>query len=234
MALTDRQKRILDACRKIPLGTIELGNEYYYNSLVFCLIDSIFSIGVRYTSTKNTVLFYSKYRQCENKIYYDTEPEDELTINDLITDIEHYDDHGMKCLFNNRQKTSSRGGIRKAEAVYIAAKLLLRNGINTIKDIKKCENGYLEKQFKQIPGQSSGISYSYLLMLVGYDDHIKVDRWIKRFVEDATGERVNENSIEEDLLKICQEIKKSFPKMTPRLLDYAIWSNTRGKRICSH
>jgi hypothetical protein len=38
------------ASRLLALSDARLGNEYYYNSISFCVIDAVFSIGVRYGS----------------------------------------------------------------------------------------------------------------------------------------------------------------------------------------
>ena len=36
----------------IDIGDIRLSEGYYYNSIVFCIIDAVYSIGSRYASTK--------------------------------------------------------------------------------------------------------------------------------------------------------------------------------------
>jgi hypothetical protein len=74
-------------------------------------------------------------------------------------------------LFANRQRTSSRSGILKAEAVYLFAKALLAAGINKFSDLR--DRGKLtdaEMRVKEIPGQGSGITFKYFLMLSGEDD----------------------------------------------------------------
>ena len=45
----------------LNLNNARLGEEYYYNSLPLCVIDAVFSIGVKYTSTKNVILRFCNY-----------------------------------------------------------------------------------------------------------------------------------------------------------------------------
>ena len=54
-ALVQYSKEILD------FSDIELGEEYGYASLPLCVIDAVFSIGVRYTSTENTVARFCNF-----------------------------------------------------------------------------------------------------------------------------------------------------------------------------
>ncbi len=55
-------KQLSDFCKKtFNLNESKLSDEYFYNSFSFCIIDAIFSIGVRYKSTQNTVKRYCDY-----------------------------------------------------------------------------------------------------------------------------------------------------------------------------
>lgn len=50
------------ACESIfDLASAALSPSYYYDSLPYCIIDAVFSIGVRYTSTQNVVKSYCAY-----------------------------------------------------------------------------------------------------------------------------------------------------------------------------
>ena len=136
-------------------------------------------------------------------------------------------------LFENEQKTSTKSGILKAEAVYRFARVLLDNEINTITDIRALsasDINSIEKQIKEIPGQKSGISFSYFLMLCGNEDHMKIDRWLLRFVGEALGIKKYNNITQAytDLLAVCDELKALYPNLTPRLFDHAIWSHIRA------
>ena len=39
---------------ELNLDNVKLSDEYYYQSLSLCVIDHVFSIGVKYTSTRNS------------------------------------------------------------------------------------------------------------------------------------------------------------------------------------
>ena len=50
------------ACETLSdLENLRLSPGYYYDSLPLCVIDAVFSIGVRYTSTQKTVKNYCDY-----------------------------------------------------------------------------------------------------------------------------------------------------------------------------
>lgn len=234
MTLTNDQKLIYDKCNtELTLHTAKLGDEYYYNSLPLCVIDAVYSIGVRYTSTRNTVIRY-----CNNThIHRLSKPlgnfSDAHTINDLIENISPYTDTDYGAseneLFGNNQKTSTKNGILKSKAVFMFAKVLAANGIQTISDIRNTSFTCLdtiEAQIRKIAGQKSGISFSYFLMLSGDDEHMKIDRWLLRFVGDALHIKKfsNVSKAQNDLLAVCDELKKTYPNLTARLLDHTIWS----------
>ena len=45
----------------LDLKNFKLDSEFFYQSLPLCVIDSIFSIGVKYESVKNTVQNFCNY-----------------------------------------------------------------------------------------------------------------------------------------------------------------------------
>ena len=46
-------KLLVQACeQKLDLGSIDLDREYGYSHLPLCVIDAVFSMGVRYSSTQ--------------------------------------------------------------------------------------------------------------------------------------------------------------------------------------
>jgi len=224
----ETQEKIKKMCEeKLCLSKTKLGKEYYYNSIVFCLIDAVFSIGVRYSCVKKTVENYCNYFKLE--MYHDeiSCPTDTHTIKNFIENMKNLEDYGRETVYKNRQRTSARNGIPKAEAVYLIAEELQKlkiNSIHDLRDYKDLEN--LKKSFTSVQGQGSGISFSYFLMLAGDDCYMKIDRWIERFVEEATGGKLE--NISENLIEVCKGLKGKYPELTPRLLDYAIWSYSKN------
>ncbi len=230
--MTTNQQLIYNKCNaELNLASASLSDEYYYDSLPQCIIDAIFSIGVRYTATRNTVIKYCNNTGITRLSTPLGTPSDAHTVNDLLANITSYAtiEDCADLLFENKQKTSTKNGILKAEAVKRFATVLQSNGIQTLSDIRTASSttiSAIESGIKAIPGQKSGISFSYFLMLAGDDNHMKIDRWLLRFVGDALGVNnyIDVSQAYADLLVVCSELKKIYPDLTPRLLDHTIWS----------
>jgi hypothetical protein len=202
-----------------------------YASLPLCVIDAVFSIGVRYESTERTVTdFCARYnwkRDGRGRAV-------ERTVSDFIQILEPYENHWEDMandLFHNRQRTSTRSGILKAEAVYRFARTLQRFGIETFADVMKSGlRDDLKSAIKAIPGQGSGLSYTYFLILAGNENGIKADRMVTRFVANALGVPNVAPALAEELAtKASAVLKAEFPKLTPSTLDNKIWKYQRDQ-----
>lgn len=137
-----------------------LGDEFNYSSLVFCVIDAVFSIGTHYSSTEKTVANYAYHFGLER---YRTESSDFVhRISDFIQNYEQFGEPESfaERVLHNRQRTSSTNGILKAEACYKVAKILKDHNVETIADFRSM-SAETEKlviaEIKQVKGQSSGI-----------------------------------------------------------------------------
>lgn len=209
------------------------GKEYFYNSLALCVIDAVFSMGARYKCAENAVENYVKYMGQNN-----FERKDNHTITDFIKNCEPFKNDDFKNMaqevFNNHQRTSSKNGILKAKACYEVAKKLKKSKVYTLQDFQNLsleDTNALEQSVKEVRGQSSGIMFSYLCMLAGDENICKPDRWIKRFLKDIglTEIENDDKKIQELFCKACKQLKKDYPSITPRYLDYQIWSYQRDK-----
>jgi hypothetical protein len=234
--MTTAQKLIYNKCiTELNLTTARLSDEYYYDSLPQCIIDAVYSIQANYTATRNTVIRYCDATNTQRISAPLGTCSDSHTINQLLTNIYPHidDDFGATNLFVNHQFTSTKNGILKAEAVYRFATVLADNGIQTLNDVRTASIATIdaiEYDIKTIPGQKSGISFSYFLMLSGDDHHMKIDRWLLRFVGDALGV-ANYHNVSQaytDLLVVCSELTRTYPNLTPRLLDHTIWNYMRS------
>lgn len=210
-------------CRThLPLADATLPEDYGYRCLPLCVIDAVFSIGVTYQSTRNTVRKFCKHLEID-------ETEEKLAISRLLA---LYTQHGAEYMaeevYQNRQRTSTRNGILKAEAVLGFAQTLQAFEVETLEDMSKIAvNPDFDAAIRRIPGQTSGISLRYFFMLAGVENQIKPDRMILRFIEAATG---NQPSIEEShtlLVEACAILAEEFPHLTPRTLDHLIWRYQR-------
>jgi hypothetical protein len=130
----------------------------------------------------------------------------------------------------NRQRTSTRNGILKADATVRFAKALQEAGIEDFVDIRDPARADLAwRAVRIIPGQGSGLSFDYLQMLAGDDSFVKPDRWLCRFVAEATGMPVVSPELARiAVIEASRKLSSEFPNLKPRLLDYLIWSHQRA------
>jgi hypothetical protein len=214
--------------KKLDYKNLKLSDEYYYHSLPMCVMDAVFSIGIKYTTTRKVVInFCEKTGLKRLRKYGSNYPNknEQFSINDLI-DI--YEKNGLdqltKDYYKNKNLTSSKNGILKSEAVLLFCKVLNKFDINYFQDINEeiIKNKNLENEIKKIKGQKSGISFKYFLMLAGEENLIKPDRMIKRYIKDSIGREVDDT----ESLYIIVESAKSMG-IKPRELDHQIWNYQR-------
>lgn len=220
--------------RSLDLASASLPDEYYYSSLPLCVIDAVFSIGVRYSGVQATVRRYCERfaRQQVRKDRGRLPPRDEQeSISELCA---HFEDIGIvqmeEGIFRNRQRTSTRNGIPKADAVWRFARALRSKGIECLQDVSSSlPTGELEKEIRAIPGQLSGISLQYFWMLAGSEDLIKPDRMIMRFLERCLDRKVPTQDALHLLRGATDLLRPTYPQLTSRLLDYVIWKSESQK-----
>jgi hypothetical protein len=205
---------------------------YEYAALPLCVIDSVFSIGVRYESTRRTVdQWCVKYRWGKNWKGIGGE----RTINEFLEILQPYENHWEDMannVFRNRQRTSTTSGILKAEAVFRFSVILQRFGIQTFADaLSEGLRDDFSYAIKAIPGQKSGLSLKYFLILAGHDDCVKADRMVTRFVANALGVQDVPLTLAEQLVKEASlSLRSEFPKLVPRVLDNKIWEYQRNQK----
>ena len=133
---------------------------------------------------------------------------------------------------DNHQRTSTRGGILKADAFLRYLDVFRQFNIETFQDL----NGTAETRFaidqalRQIPGQN--VAVDYFFMLAGENDMVKVDTHLRRYVQTA----VETDLSNERIVQLFQEAAAhyrahGFPTMTPRHLDHIVWSWQRNQPI---
>lgn len=241
----DLAQRCADLARaRLKLAGAELRDAHYYASVPLCLIDAVFSIGVRYSSTARAVQRFAAHQDPKWPIFdrrrMTNEAVAEKTVACLVAALEGRPPADTaETIFKNHQRTSPRNGILKSQAVLEFAKALSRSGIEVFEDLTDDRKvATAREQVLQVKGQSSGISFDYFLLLAGSDNHVKADRMVRRFVSRAKyGHDVapNELSIPPKLafnvvVTAAHLLKGEFPNMTPRLLDSLIWAHERVQR----
>jgi hypothetical protein len=207
-----------------------LGPEYFYASLPLCVIDAVYSIGVKYTGTRNTVVRWCKH---EHWPEFRNGAHHEHSMADFLTVLRRYTDEQLaRDVFGNLQRTSSRSGKLKSTAVRKFAEVLSSERIERFVDMRSDDAvERVEPRIKsEVPGQSSGISFDYFMMLAGSDDYIKADRMICRFVAHALGKGAeNPERARKLLFQVTQLLRQHHGNLTPRTLDHAIWKYQSSK-----
>lgn len=219
----------------LALAHAKLTDDYYYNSLPLCVIDAVYSIGIRYDIVRRIVSDYCDYvklLKVRPSRQFLPPVVEQQSVSQLLKMYAAKGDEAMATeVFRSRHRTSTRSGVLKATAVRQFALALQLHDIEHLQDVPKAMmNKALEADVRKIPGQSSGISLQYFWMLAGSDDLIKPDRMIIRFLE-ATLRRDRIQLAEAQVLlaAACDKLRPQYPNLTPRLLDYEIWKYQRAQ-----
>ncbi len=222
----------------------KLGREFYYQHLPLCIVDAVFSIGIRYSTVQRVVQNFCQFSgwNCYRSSRSLPPTSQQKSISDLLNLYNLFrGNNGINFtnvavkVFNNRCRTVQRkNGMLKAEAVYRFAQILQNSGIEYFQDLNNSQNfpGFLDnvkKQIQKIPGLKSGIAFDYFLMLAGNCNTVKPDRMVKRYL--AWLYCCSENKTDSKALLLMKDLlnrlKKHIPNLTLRQLDYAIWNFQR-------
>jgi len=227
---------LVAACRAVLThsGPIEVAEEYGYASLPLYVIDSVFSIGVRYESVRNVIERYCKRFGVPKQALSRSEPpprgQQESITAFLVRVVPMHADQLATEVFGNRQRTSARNGILKADAVVQFAGALARHRIEHLQEVAEAVDlSAVEGEVRRIPGQSSGLSWRYFLMLAGRENLVKPDRMIFRFLERAVGRPVGPDEAQAMHTAAARELDREVPGIKPRTLDNEIWRQERAR-----
>lgn len=191
----------------------------YPTSLALCIIDSIQSVGVRYGTVEKVVDRYRNLRGAE-VANGDGAPElvavfDEIGVNGFIRTV------------GSRHRISTQpGAMLKAEVIHKAAALLSHNA-PTIPDLqRRAADQDLEARWRGLPGQRSGITWRYLLMLANVPG-VKPDRMVRRFVSQSVG-RPESSFTADELARLVTQASEHLG-VSPTLADHLIWRSASGR-----
>jgi hypothetical protein len=195
-----------------------------YRSVGLALIDAVWSIGVRYQSVDRVIARYRAERLAAGD---DPEADAPADVRRFIESCGGPD--GFADRMGNRQRTSTRNGILKAEAVLREAAILEDEGIATRRQLTRAGQKRLEhiqSRWCSVTGQSSGVSWRAFAMLVGLPE-VKPDRMIRRFVAAALG-RPGETAVTVEEARELVMAAAASVGVSPRALDHAIWAYQSG------
>jgi hypothetical protein len=195
-----------------------------YGSVGLAVIDSVWSIGVRFQSVENVI---ARYRAERIAAGADPEADGPGDVRRFIESCSGPD--GFAERMGNRQRTSTRNGILKAEAVLHEARILEDEGVGVPADLTEAAPERLDRlqhRWSSVTGQGSGVSWRAFSMLVGLPE-VKPDRMIRRFAATALGRR-NASVVGVDEARELVMATAARLGVSPRDLDYAIWAYQSG------
>ncbi len=222
----DRQQDVslvVEACKRHLDLTKVLNNETYVShpSLPLCVLEAVFSIGVRYETVGNVIKHYIAFAELS--------ADEEQGISEFLSQANAMGaTRFAEEALNNRHRTSSKNGILKAQAAILFAETLRDFGVERLEDKHKIlDSDRFCRCIKAIPGQA--ISVDYFLMLLGREDLVKADRMVLRFLNEALDASVDAARAYWLLGHAADQLKSECPRLTPRLLDHSIWRYQSGR-----
>lgn len=225
MAYTAEQLHVLvAACEKFRGSRAAPG---YRDGLALCVIDSVQSTGVTYTSVENVVARYRAHRREQGG-----DPNRD-GIPELLATFDELDGpEGWARKIGNDNRTSTRGGVLKSEAIRDAARVLAGEGIGDTAGLRKAAEdkkdlAWIKGVWCAVTGQGSGITWHYLLMLAGIPG-VKPDRMICRFIADSLGLPLG--AVTPPFAVEILTVAAVEMGMSPTDLDHAVWQFQRNRK----
>jgi hypothetical protein len=220
---------LVKAC-EIDLGDPDLWSTPggYPNSLALCIIDSIYLNGARYASVVNIIDRYRNYRK-KHGGDADTDGTHELAA--TIFELGGPDPWATR--IGNRRPTSTQAGAPlKAETIAGLTMLLPTYGVRNTGDLNALAVigpdalKTVERAWRAAPGQRSGITWDYALMLAQIPG-FKADRMVTRYVARAIGMRPEKLSPARAAQLVTRVAEIKGRNMVD--LDQAIWRFESGR-----
>jgi len=210
-------------------------------SLSLCVVDAVYSIGAHYD---RHVLPVVHRVAADAGLETPSVPPPVTGLADplpLEAFLDRYDTvDALLAVTNNRQRTSPRGGILKAEAVLQYATILHEHGIRTLDDARVLLDDpqrldTVETALRTVPGEGGfGVRRGYLWMLVGDEDTIKPDRMVLRWLA-RNGADVDAVTARTLLSELATEVTRVLGRrVTAWEIDHAIWTSARSVRTELH
>jgi hypothetical protein len=196
----------------------------YPDGLALCTIDSLQSIGVRYQHVESVIHRYRAFRRANGG-----NPETDGVAELIATFTETGGtSEWAEAIGNGQRAWSRRDAPLKASVVLDAATLLQTHAVPSTKALRSLtldSRSTLESAWRQLPGQRSGISWRYLLMLAQVPG-VKPDRMVRRFVTGALPQQAFTDDELAELVTLAAEQRHA----SPTALDHVIWRHQSGRR----
>ena len=201
-------------------------------SLSLCIADAVWSIGAHYD---NVVVPLVRKLATKFSVEQPTIPMSEslgadplplaeladLTVDELIP-------------LTNRQNTSTRGGIRKADAVLRYIHVFRSHGVKDLGDAIVLFGdderfAAVNADLRKVPGEGAhAVRRDYLWMLIGQDDLIKPDRMVLRWFR-RHGVTVDPVGARDLIAALVPAVSAGLKRpVTAWEIDHALWNAGRG------
>ncbi|MEE2032322.1 hypothetical protein [Rhodococcus chondri] len=205
--------------------------EVRWTSLSLCILDAVWSIGARYDMVVVPLVrrfaagfgVESPTVRADSTLGPDPIPLSALAGLDVGSLVDR----------TNRQRTSTRGGILKAEAALRHFAVFVEHDVTTLAEaIELLSDSHrladVDSALRRIPGEGgSGIRRGYLWMLVGNDDLIKPDRMVLRWLRHH-GVDVSPEVARGVIATVAESLTATTGKpVTPWEVDHAMWNAGR-------
>ena len=210
---------------------------YRWTSLSYGVLDAVWSIGAHYDNVVvPLVARVAAAAGDASPAVPATSPPvpDPLPLPGLLA---QYPDVGALTARTNGQRTSTRSGIRKADAVLRYARILVEHRITDLAAAGALLAGpderfsAVDQALAAVPGDGQhGVRRGYLWMLCGSDHLVKPDRMVLRWIA-----RHRPGVGPADARRLLDEVAAALTirlgrRVTPWMLDHAIWQAERGRR----
>ncbi len=169
-----------------------------------CVLDAVFSVGARYTSTVSTCRRYAETYGLQSLVHIDAAASvigtgDEQPLGIFVAHVrEHGVDEFAALVLRNRQRTSTGpSGVLKAEAALRYAEALVEAGVERYAEVAAAfgdrdRMDELSVRLRVVPGHgTSDVRLGYLWMLLGDDDTINPDPMVLRWLGLVLGRGVS-------------------------------------------
>lgn len=209
-----------------------------WTHLSLCVLDAVFSMGARYSTTVRTVRTYAEKAGVgvplapSDEVAAGRFAADERPLSELVARVEASGGpDGFAAYVDNRQRTSPRGGVLKAEAAAEYAKVLAADGIERLADVPPLladpsRLHGVETALAKVKGHGHfGVRMSYLWMLSGDDTSVKADRMVLAWLQGPLGRRP---PVPEAVSLVSEAADRLH--VSPWQLDHAIWQAQRSRR----
>lgn len=208
-------------------------DEYRYASVPLCIIDAVFSLGVKYTQVENVVTNFcgwSGWSRVRPSGSLPSETEQAgMTVSDFLALRSRESDFANNVFRNHGRAFQRKYAPYKADVVFEFAEVLQRAGVETLQSAQAhAADMELDAALRALAGQSAGTAVSYFFMLTGSDDLVKPDRMLTRFTNAHLGKPLNRPLSASGLQELFRATAPLLG-VTPRELDHAVWGRQSGR-----